>query len=194
MQAISRGQEGKEAALMLISQAIPCIMHLENRVGEKLITVLLAMVADKYRLRTNMTTLNTRFASNVQSIVNTRVLGSLTRPKQWKVPLNQKGDAVMKALFSNKKTRLFIENIGHLINFVFSSAEDAERKCTWLKLTSDYRDAMKILRKQSDYTADDITQFQLKIDDFFSAYVEEAGAGKEGVTNYIHMLGSSHIS
>ena len=27
-QAITRGQEGKEAALMLISQAIPCIMHL----------------------------------------------------------------------------------------------------------------------------------------------------------------------
>jgi hypothetical protein len=48
-QAISRGVEGSKAALMLISQATPCIMHLENRVGEKLITVLLAMAADKYR-------------------------------------------------------------------------------------------------------------------------------------------------
>jgi hypothetical protein len=47
-QAISRGEEGKEAAMMLISQAIPCIMHLENRVGEKLVTVLLAMAANKY--------------------------------------------------------------------------------------------------------------------------------------------------
>jgi hypothetical protein len=26
------------------------------------------------------------------------------------------------------------------------------------------------------------------------AYVERSGAGKEGVTNYIHMLGSAHIS
>jgi hypothetical protein len=33
--AISRGEEGKEAALMLLSQAIPCIMHLENRAAEK---------------------------------------------------------------------------------------------------------------------------------------------------------------
>jgi hypothetical protein len=31
-QAISRGQEGKEAALMLISQAIPCVMHLVFRI------------------------------------------------------------------------------------------------------------------------------------------------------------------
>jgi hypothetical protein len=35
IRAINRSGEGKEAALMLISQAIPCIMHLENWVGEK---------------------------------------------------------------------------------------------------------------------------------------------------------------
>jgi hypothetical protein len=34
-QAISRGEEGKEAALILISQATPCVMHLENRRGGK---------------------------------------------------------------------------------------------------------------------------------------------------------------
>jgi phage tail tape-measure protein len=43
--AVARGVIGREAALMLIEQAIPCVMHLENRVGEKLITVLLAMGA-----------------------------------------------------------------------------------------------------------------------------------------------------
>jgi hypothetical protein len=41
--AILRTAEGKGAALMLIKQAIPCIMHLENRVGEKLITILLSI-------------------------------------------------------------------------------------------------------------------------------------------------------
>jgi hypothetical protein len=33
----------------------------------------------------------------------------------------------------------------------------------------------------------------LKIDAFFAAYVERSGAAKEGVTNYIHMLGGKHI-
>jgi hypothetical protein len=33
-QAISRGAERREAALMLISQAIPCMMHVKNHVGE----------------------------------------------------------------------------------------------------------------------------------------------------------------
>ncbi len=47
-QAISRGEEGREASLMLIMQAIPCIMHLKNRVGGRLITVLLAMGAVQF--------------------------------------------------------------------------------------------------------------------------------------------------
>jgi hypothetical protein len=33
----------------------------------------------------------------------------------------------------------------------------------------------------------------LKGDDFFFMYVEQSGAGKEGITNYIHMRGSGHI-
>jgi hypothetical protein len=191
-QAISRGEEGREAALMLISQAIPCIMHMENRVGEKLITVLLAMAADKYRQRTNIKTL-TRFAANIQSIVNTRILGSVVRPKQWKVPLSEKKDAVNKVSLSNKKTRLYVDNIYHLINFVFASEEDRQLKETWTKMIQDYTQAMQLLRKKSEYTEQDIDQFQLLIDDFFMAYIEKSGAGKEGVTNYIHMLGSSHI-
>ena len=73
---------------MLISQAIPCIMHLENRVGEKLITVLLAMAADRFQKRVKSRNLSTRFANNIQHIVNTRILGTVTRPKQWKLPLS----------------------------------------------------------------------------------------------------------
>jgi len=191
IQAINRSGEGKEAALILIAQAIPCIMHLENPVGEKLKTVLLAIAAEIYReKKTSTTTINTRFANNIPSIVNTRILGSMHRPKHWKVPLNEKGDCINKVSFSNSKTRLFIDNLHVLISYVFSAPADEQQKEIWLKLVGDYREAMK----WSEYTEQDINNFQLKIDDFFRAYVEQSGAGTEGVTNYIHMLGSSHIS
>jgi hypothetical protein len=48
-QSIDRSEEGKEAAQVLISQVIPYIMHIENRVGEKLITVLLACGGEQYQ-------------------------------------------------------------------------------------------------------------------------------------------------
>jgi len=48
-EAISGTREGKDSALILIKQAIPCIMHMENRVGEKLITILIHIGAAKFQ-------------------------------------------------------------------------------------------------------------------------------------------------
>jgi hypothetical protein len=97
-------------------------------------------------------------------------------PKQWKVPLSIKGDSVTKVSFSNKKTRLFVDNITYLIDYVFSSIEVVELKGIWRKMINDYSDAMKIIRKCSEYSAEDTTTFQRKIDDFLTAYVEASGA------------------
>jgi len=43
-------------------------------------------------------------------------------PKQWRCPLNQKGD-VTKVLFSNKRTHLSMEYIAYLLDFMFSSPD-----------------------------------------------------------------------
>jgi hypothetical protein len=50
------------------------------------------------------------------------------------------------------------------------------------------------MEKEWVHTEEDINEFQLIINDFFIAFVEESGAGKEGVTNYIHTLGSGHVA
>jgi hypothetical protein len=80
------------------------------------------------------------------------------------------------------------------VDYIFSAPEDAELRGVWQKLLQDYRDALLILRRPQEYTDHDIETFQSTIDDFFTAYVETSGASKEGITNYIHMLGSSHVS
>jgi hypothetical protein len=126
-------------------------------------------------------------------IVNTRVLGTVTRLKQWKLLLGQNNDSVLKVSLSNTKTRMFVSHLHILIDYLFQHPEDAEKKQVWYGLIDDYCDAMDILLMQREYTDDDIKQFQQKIDSFFAAYVERSGAGKEGVTNYIHMLSSGHI-
>jgi hypothetical protein len=112
-------------------------MHLENWVGEKLITGLLAMAANIFRKKTNTTTINTRFAYSIQSVVKTRILGSVHCPKHWKVLFNEKGDCVSKVSFSNSKTRLFIDNLHVLIDYVFTTPADEEWKEIWLELVND---------------------------------------------------------
>jgi hypothetical protein len=86
-EAISRTDEGKDAALILIKQAIPCIMHLENRGWEKIITIRLSIGANKYQ-RENRTERLDGFVEQIESLVQTRILGTRVHPKQWRLPLN----------------------------------------------------------------------------------------------------------
>jgi hypothetical protein len=138
-QAIARGQEGKEAAFMLICQAIPCIMHLENRVSKKLITVLLARAAENFQKRSTAWSLATRFAQNVQHVVNTMIFGTAT-PKQWRVPLNLANDGIMKVSLSNAETRLFMDIITPLVDYTFSAPADANLKDIWHRMLQDYNE------------------------------------------------------
>ncbi len=102
IQTIDQGDKGKEVVLLLIMQAIPCIMHLKNRGGETIITVQLSLGAELFqRWQTRSLA---AFASSIMWVVNTRVLGTLTRPKQWKMLLSKGNDAVLKVSLSNIKT------------------------------------------------------------------------------------------
>ena len=51
---------------------------------------------------------------------------------------------------------------------------------------------MKILRKKgSNYTDQELTLFEHHSDHFFQMWVELHG--QQGVTNYLHMIGSGHM-
>jgi hypothetical protein len=54
------------------------------------------------------------------------------------------------------------------------------------------REALIILGQKIDYTEDEISTFQKKIDIFANGWLELNGA--QGMTNYIHMLASGHIA
>jgi hypothetical protein len=145
-QAIAHGQEGKDEALMLICQAIPCIIHLENQVGKKLIMVLLARAAENFQNRGTTLNFSTQSTQTFQHIMNTRILGIVTRPKQWKVLLNLGNDGVTKVAVSNTKTRFLCKiSLPWLIILFFPAPADAELKDILHMMLQNYSNAMKII-------------------------------------------------
>jgi hypothetical protein len=93
-EAISRTKEGKEAALILIKQAIPCIMHKENRAGEKVITVVVHHGATKFQKERSIASLDD-YVAGITRIVERKILGSFIRPKHWRFPLKNDGKEVI---------------------------------------------------------------------------------------------------
>jgi len=189
--AIERSAQGREAALMLIHQAIPCIMHLENRSGEKILTMLLSIGADLYQRRRGGASLD-GYVKEVQRIVQSVILGTEWRPKQWRVPMKEKGDKIGKVSLSNSTTREFISNCYPLIDYIFGHPDDMELRNKWMEAVTYYNEAIELLRKPTNFSDDEIEEFQTLVDDFYKLWVELVG--REGITNYIHMLGSGHIA
>jgi len=92
----------------------------------KLIPVLLAMGPEGFHQERGVRS-RKQFARNVNHIVHIKILGTVSHSKQWKVPINDSGDSVVKVSLSNKKTRTFIDNLDFL-EHIFSSPANQEHK------------------------------------------------------------------
>ena len=89
----------------------------------------------------------------------------------------------------NNRTRSIINQLELLIEVCFPDSDANKRRL--LRCFPRYRDALIILRKNSDYTEDEIKAFQVHIDAWFCDWV--VVYGREGCTNYAHLLSSSHV-
>jgi hypothetical protein len=90
-----------------MKQPVPCILHTENWMSEKIIVHLLDLLAKIYQALNRCQTLND-WSAAVEYVVNTRVLGSELRPKQWRVPPSQNCTEVTRITLSNKTAPTFM--------------------------------------------------------------------------------------
>jgi hypothetical protein len=60
-----------------------------------------------------------------------------------------------------------MENIGVLIDYLFSHPDDADKRSTWYHLVKKYCEAMEVLLLQQEYADKDLKSFQEKIDEFY---------------------------
>jgi hypothetical protein len=102
------------------------------------------MAAVRFHQERGVRSLN-QFARNINHIVNTRILGTVVHPKQWKVPISDSGDSVVKVSLSNNKTCTFIYNLDYLVDHVFSNPIHEEQKQIWKQMLNNYWEAMIFL-------------------------------------------------
>ena len=187
--------EPREKAMYLVLQAVVCILHLENQVGLKSIESILrsgtsSAVHGKLEW-INASSMQKRqddYIKCITNIIQTRILGTNDAPSQWRFPIAEDG-SVGSLSMDNNRTRSVINQLELLIEVSFPDSDPNKRRL--LRCFPRYRDALTILRKSTDYTEDEIRTFQEHIDAWFCDWVSVYG--KEGCTNYTHLLSSSHV-
>jgi hypothetical protein len=195
LQHMLKHSEPRDKAMYLVLQAVVCILHLENRVGLKSIESVLRSGLSKaahgnldWTTSTGTKKRQEEYVHRVTDIMQTKILGTASAPSQWRFPLTDDGQMGSLSM-DNNRTRATVNKIEGLIEVSFPDSDPNKAKL--LRCFPHYRAAVVILRKNTDYTDAEISLFQEHIDAWFCDWINVYG--KEGCTNYTHMLSSSHI-
>ena len=187
--------EVREGAYFLLMNTLPCILHMENRNGIKLLTMIFIEGLSNAKKKLLYTDVNaegvrvSRFVADVENIVNTSMLGSKDDPCQWICPFDAKKKEIGPITMDNVRTRRVVDALDTLVDFCVT---DQARAALWMNALNNYRTAMILVRKRDDFINTEIASYQRHADLFFQSWVKLWQ--KEGITNYIHMIGSGHIA
>jgi hypothetical protein len=183
-----------EGAMFLLIQAIPCVLHLENRVDIKILTMLFIeglSNAKKGALHHDVTAEGPRiemFFDRVAAVVNKQVLGTADNSSEWRCAADEKKKEIGAIQMDNVRTRRIV---GQLDLLVEECVVTEDYKATWLACIPKFRDGMMKLRSRDDFDNNAIFSFQKDMDEFFQLWVELWGL--EGCTDYTHMMSSGHL-
>jgi hypothetical protein len=108
---------------------------------------------------------------------------------QWNCPFHDKAKAVAPITMDNVCTRWIVSSLDELIDI---SVVDEGWKTLWTRANNNYQSAIVLLHKKEDFTNEQVASFQKQANIFFQSWVKLHGI--EGVTNYIHMMGSGHFT
>ena len=183
--SLDRVVDKSDKFLYPMDKAVPCILHMENRVGEKLITMCLV----EGLAHRNAGVGAKEYFKEVEELVNNGVLH--VENGNWKLPVN--GDTLSTVSLSNSSARVFALNIGKLFDLIFRHHEPSDDRRGRFErcVVTMYQPIMKKLRKRSNLTVLEINTLQQNIDVWYENWINLTG--REGMTNYIHMLGAGHV-
>lgn len=169
--------------VQVIELLFPCMLHLENHWGEKIITIILWKGLDAFQGR----------KEDYDNVFQRGVLGTEESPAHWRLYYERNSDGNI-ALEAIQVCNNILRCILHEIDTFIEEALPAENltRAQLIAAVTKYKSAMQLLTLHCELMDDEINQFQDLVDDFFATWLDVFG--EEGITNYVHMLGSGHIS
>jgi hypothetical protein len=176
-------------AFIGIRQAVPCLLHLENRCAEKKIKLMFLEGFDSKTTGTEQA----KFLKDLENLVNTQILGTPGRKANWRVATTQNKDSrqtIKDQTLPNTHCRKFLQNFA-LLSELCIPDDDARRE-KWNDCIERWLEVMETARKRETFTEGEIGEFQHLADEWFERWL--ALHGRDGLTNYIHMVASGHLS
>jgi hypothetical protein len=112
--------EARDGAIFLLMQTVPCVLHKNNRVGLKLLTMCLIEVLDNAKSGKLFSEVRSEgkrleiYIELVENTVNTSIMGSDDTPGQWSVPYDPKEKQITRICMANVKSWIVLLGLRNL--------------------------------------------------------------------------------
>jgi len=120
--AMEHGNKMKVNACVQMLYAVPCILHSENWMGQKIFGTCInhgmkhALKGDLYSDESAPNKRFDAFFEDVTYVMNTEVLGNTDNPGQWDCPRDRNQKVVGEICLDNNRTRKIIDNFDMFID------------------------------------------------------------------------------
>ena len=191
--------EGKvSTALVMVMDSIPCILHMEMRMGQKILTMCFrtGLMNAKNNLlpwinRSNRSSVEKKcksFLRGIEQCINSEILGTGNLAFQFQIPFEDTTKTIGVVQMSNVQIRRMIADIEKLVDKCIVDEDDV---FLWKRAMQHYSASFQLLRIREPMTNDQIFEYQKHADLFYRDWIELYG--DDGITNYAHYIGSGHI-
>jgi hypothetical protein len=194
-QAMIEHMSETEGTLFFLMQVMPCVLHMKNRVGLKLLKTLLddglsqTKGGQLYPMMKSEEKRIEKFLNNIQGYVSKKILGKEDHPAHWHIPDDKQAKMIPPLTLDNTRVRTIVNKLMGVIDLCII---DPKTKTKWKTTVPFYRTSMVKLCSRNEMSNEDITSFQSDFDKFWQIWVKMRVA--EGVSNYLHKLAIGHVS
>ena len=126
--------------MIRLEQALPCLLHLENRTSEAIIAHLLRA---GYNLREGNKEQTDQYIAAVQLIINEGIFGNPGCASNWIYPINKDG-SMGDTKFANWRARRIVERIDDIIEVCLPGDERLAQRQQWSQTCAAYRSTIEV--------------------------------------------------
>jgi hypothetical protein len=107
----------------------------------------------------------------------------------WNIPMDNREKNILTLCFDNERCKTVIDSFDTIIDFLLVPAnQPAEYK----KCVDSFRSLMVKVWQKTPFSDEDIQSFQTTTDKWYQLWMRLEG--REGCTNYTHLLGAGHVA
>jgi hypothetical protein len=129
-------------------------------------------------------------AKKISDIINTRAFGTVEDPGTYKVPFDSKSGKVAEVKFDDSRAKTLEAELSKILPNIITKEES--RKSEWIWCIAAISSILEKLGQKQDFTDVQIVDLQIEIDIWAARWM--VLCGKEGMTNYTHLLCGGHVT